>query len=172
MGYSQIYQSSRGVTLIETLVYMAVFVVLSVGAVVALFNLADLYAQYLVRQSLHQSATMAMERILLEVRQADVLHESESQFLTDSGALELGQGTTTTRIFLDNEQVRLQVDGVDRGPLHAEAVTIDTLRFYQYETNGRRLIRMDIEMTASRGAFSQSLSVAGAATMRGSYSQE
>ena len=61
----------RGFTLVEMLVYLAIFTIITTASVAFLISLDKLIGQYEVETALYRSGSNVMEQIILGARQAD-----------------------------------------------------------------------------------------------------
>lgn len=159
-----------GFTLVELLVYISIFMLVSVGSIAFYFSVQDVFTQYQVRQALFVSSTNAMERLLMEIREADTVSMSESVLATSTGALALGStdtGTTTIAIS-DSDLIVTAADGT-QSVMGTDAVTVSDFVVQHYESDVSELVRVTIGLTAERGGYSEQFELTGAAVVRGSY---
>lgn len=165
---------SSGFTVIELLVYLAIFTAVSVASISLLLSLQELYGQYLVKQDLLLTGSGIMERVLLEVREGSGVNIGESAFATSTAGVlaietfEQGSGTSTTYIEYDSGTVSVR-DTAGVVSLMRPGSVVDGLTFYHYEANGIDLVRIAVTVTASRGSYTESMTLQGAAIIRGSY---
>lgn len=163
-----------GFTVIELLVYLAIFITVTIASVLLLFSLQDLYGQYQVKQDLLLTGSGIMERVLLEIREGERVIVAESAFATSTaGVLAIetfaqGSGTSTTYIEYESGVVSAR-DADGTVSLTRPGSVVDGLTFYHYEANGVDLVRLVVTMTASRNTYTESLTLQGAAIIRGSY---
>lgn len=159
-----------GFTLVEWIVYIAVFFLISGSALGLIFSLNDLLIQYTTRQSLLSSGSMIMERVLLEVREADSVVLSESTFASSTAAvLTLVKDLKTIRIEKKGNYFELYEDNSLIGNLNESQVEVVSGTFYRYETNGKELIRLRLNLRSSLAGQSEIWSIYGAAIVRDSY---
>lgn len=166
--------SQSGATVVEILVYLFMFILLSGASLTLLFSLDGLFTQYRAKQLLLTSGTALMERVLTEVRGADtlllpgsVVGSSTAAVLTlehEGVSRQIAWNTTTN-------QVEWREGGVYGGLLHSEAVTINNMRFDHYEVNERELVRVVVELGVTIDGYTEALNLEGGAIIRGSYVQ-
>lgn len=160
----------QGFTIVEWLVYVFVFFLISGGAMGLLFSLNTLFIQHQVRQVVLESSTAILERTLLEVREADsVLLAQSTLASTTAGMLTLTNNATTTKIQKNGNNLELYKNGVFESLLHTSEVRVIRSSFYQYESNGVELVRVVLEVESSIGGFSESWTISGSAILRGTY---
>ena len=147
------FRRSRGFTLIEALVYVAVFTIIISST--TLFFLTTLRASFAVRaeQAAVTNAALAMRAMEFEVRQADRLYPPTSVFDNDAGQLSV----RTPRLappdhrfayvdfYLDNGVVYARRDdGTDPAALTSGDVLVTVLRFERYANGSVEGIRITI----------------------------
>lgn len=161
--------SSRGFSLLEVLVYLALLILFSVGAVSLLFSLEDVLAMQKGDRVVVEAANGTFERLLLEIRQSDEVLTAGSVLNTSPGTLQLSQGADTATIYLSNGSVWLQENGVNRGSLSSDSVEITDLRFYFYDNGRTEMIRISMTASTTVGERTTNETFKAAAILRGSY---
>lgn len=161
---------NRAFTLIEALVYVAILTIVSIGSVSILFDLNNLFYQYQVKRELFESGTATMERIITEVRQAELVDLGNTSIATSTaGKLTLDNGATTTAFRLENNSIIVSVNGTDEGILSTGNLSVDGFTVYRYALTQGELVRIKLELSATIDQSSDSLELYGAAVVRGSY---
>ena len=159
-----------GFTLVEILVYISIFVILSVGAIGFLFSLDDLFVQYKLKQNLLASGTTIMERVLLEVREADSLVMADSIIESPSnGVISLDKGYETVEILKNGNNLELYRDNNLESIINSSEVEVLGSTFYHYEQNGVELIRVKLDLRSSVESQTEDWTITGGAIIRGSY---
>jgi len=160
-----------GFTIVELVIYLAIFLALSIGAISLLFSLNSVLVQHQLKQELLVSGTTALERILLEVREADLVMASSSVLAsTTAGRLSLVSASGDVTSFeLTNGSLNMIINGTNQGNLVGENTTVNQATFYYYEVNGVELVRVLLDMTAMIGQVSSDWSLEGGAIVRGTY---
>lgn len=158
-----------GYTLIEMLVYISLLVIVSGGALTVLFSMSDQISEGRAQRTLTQSAQVALERMLAEIRVADLVDLPSSTLVTSPGTLVLTQGASSTAFQVSGGVITMTTDGVSQGQLTADAVSVDALRFYHYDNGTTELVRIDLTLTATSGAAAVTRTFEAATVLRGSY---
>ena len=169
MRYS--YGTDRGFTLVEALIYIAIFVFISVGSIGLVMASQELLSQYLVRQNLFVSGTTIMERVLVEVREADDVVVSGSAFATTTGALALATASGTIQFTYDPVESHLLLTESDGRSvsLHADNVAVTEFVVDRYTHDTSTLLRIRVGLLAGRQAYEETYTLRGGAIIRGSY---
>lgn len=161
---------SRGFTMVETLVYIFLFSLLSAGAITMLISLNDLFVQYKLKQDLLNSGTVAMERILTEVREADEVLLLKSEIASSTaGTLTLVHETDEISIRKNSDQLELYKNDIFETSLHTDSVEIEGATFYYYIENGIELVRIRLDLMSTQGSQTERWSVTGGSIIRGTY---
>lgn len=160
----------HGFTIVEVLVYLAIFIIVATASVTFLFSLNDLVGQYRIETVLYRSGTGAMEQILLAIRQADQVDSVNT--IEDSpgnGRLTVENAATTTSFTLATGDLNLEINGEQYGDLMLDEVTVDGFTVYYYPlSNGREFVRVRLSLTSAvTGTQSKSITLYGGAVVRG-----
>lgn len=162
--------TQRGFTLIESLVYIALFVIVSTAAFIALMHYYALFQQYQVRQALFHTGTSAMERVLLEVREAEDIDQDQSVWTANHGHLIVTVDGEQREVVLVDGVLELRTPEATTS-LNDERVRIDTFTLYPYTSGGITLVRVRIQATSQRDTYQESWEWESAAVARGTYSE-
>ncbi len=129
-------RTRRGFSLIEVVVYVAIFAVLSALTVNILLSFSQELAAIRVTRALNANAVVAMERIIREIRQAKDIVESESTLGSSPGALTLdtyvqpgGEAAIKRKFSAAGGSLALQEGSSPSMPLTA-GVTVTNLTFW------------------------------------------
>ena len=156
-------KSAEGFTLVEVLVYMSIFVLLSGGALGLLFSLSDLFTQYKMRQALLTTGTSAMERMVLEIREAD------SVLATSTGMVTLRNSLDTISFQKNGSQLDLYKNGVLQSTLNTSTVEVMNVSFHSYVLNQVELVRIQLVLRSFVGTQSEAWTINSGVILRGSY---
>lgn len=147
-----------GFTLVEVLIYIFVFILLSGGALGMFFSLNDLFVQYKARQAVLTSGTAIMERILLEIREADTVITAGADNLT------LNNDSSTINIEKISDDIK-----VNSIALNASTVDVTSVNFTSYTTaDGVNLVRVSLGLSSSLGGQTETWTIYSGAILRGS----
>ena len=163
-------RTQRGFTLIESLIYIALFVMVSTAAFIALTHYYALFQQYQVRQALFHTGTNVMERVLLELREADDIDQDQSVWTVGQGSLVFIVDEEQRELILEDDVLELRTpDQVIA--LNDELVRIDAFTLYPYTNNDTTLVRVRLQATSQRDTYQESWEWESAAVARGTYSE-
>lgn len=168
------YKKSKqaGFTLVEGLVYSFLFILISTGAISLLISLNNLFVQYEQRQNLITSGTVAMERVLVELREADNVITSKSEIASSTaGKLTLAKDTDEISFRKDGDKLDFYKNGAFESSLLFDSVAVEGVIFYYYVVDGIELVRVRLDLLSTQGANTERWSVTGGAIIRGTYEQ-
>ena len=157
-----------GFTLIEMLVYLGIFTVVSTASVTFLLSLDDFIDQYKVETALYRSGTNVMEQIVVELRQADQFDAGNSVIENPStGVLAIQNGVATTRFTKTGSSIVLTKNGVSYGNLNTNDVSVTAFTVYRYITTAGTLVRVHVRLSASVDETTKTVDLYGGAIIRG-----
>lgn len=179
--YIRNIQKNKGVTLIETLLYMALFTLLSGIMVTALITTMGSLQEIRMTRALLHTTTSGFDRMIFEVRNADTLVLQDSTLSVNSSVLTVSRTeddvAQVTSFFLDDTgSLVLEQDGVVQGPLNPTGVVFDRFLVRSVSANptagegaNSNFISFDIGMTAFAGSRTKNIDTLFGVTIKGSY---
>lgn len=161
--------NNKGFSLVEILVYIALLIVLLNVAITTLLSLDTVLARNQAERALNNSATITFEKIVRDIRVASSVDSGLSTLGTSPGALVLNQGATTTSFYIATGTVAVSVNGVEKGPLTTNSITIDSLIFTSYSGTNSDLVRIQMTLSVNTQAASSTRTYYTSAVLRSSY---
>jgi len=163
--------SHAGFALVEMLFYVAILVTVSLAAIYLMLSLRTLLDQYQAEERVVNSARVALERMMLDIRSADSIDtvDPDNTLVTSPGHLVLVDGATTTEFYLSGGQIMVKVNEVLKGPLTRSDVTVDELRFFSYDNSVTEAVRVQLTLSANTNTATATETFRSTAVMRGSY---
>ncbi len=161
----------QGFTLVEMLVYLAIFITVSTTAVYFLISLDDVIDEYRLETMVYRSGSGAMEQIILALRQSDQVDPLNTTIEAPlTGRLTLQSDATTTEFAINSGALNLTIDGVSYGDLTGSEVTVDGFTVYRYPVAHGELVRVRLDLTATldSSGSSKSVTLYGGSVIRGS----
>lgn len=159
---------NAGFTLVEMMVYLALLIVISISAVVALISFSDALQSYRTNQLLVRNGIAVLERFQTDVRSAQDVDVVNSTLGVSPGALRVLTGATTTDFTVNGSVITVATNGVPQ-ELTRNTVTVDALEFNVYENVVTEMVRMQVTLTATVGATTRTQTFTTAVVLRGSY---
>lgn len=166
-------KKKNGFTLVEMIVYIAFLTILSILAINATLIFMKSFYSVRLTQNVNQSATVALERMSREIRNAYDIDGTQSTFNTNPGRLTLktkdaSNANTTIEFYVSGNQVGIKEGGVDEGSLMTKNATITNLIFRQITTPNSKAIKIEMTLHDARGTLQQDVSFYDTIVLRGS----
>lgn len=162
----------KGFSLVEMIIYIAFFAVLSLVAMQATLTIMRSFYVIRLTQTINQSATVALERMSREIRNAYDVDDVASVFGVNPGSLTLrtedaSGANTTIEFFVSNNQLRIREGGVDKGVLLAKNVTVTNLVFRDITTLHSRAVKIEMTLRNTRAGDTRDLVLYDTIVLRG-----
>ncbi len=164
----------RGFTLVEMIIYIAFFAILSVVAINATIMVMRSFYSLRITQSISQSATTAMERMSREIRSAYNINTANSTFDTSPGRLtvltkdEIGTLLTVEFYVTAGNQINMKINGADQGSLMTKTVSVTNLIFRQITTTNTKAVKIEMTLTDNRSGITKTNKYYDTIVLRGS----
>lgn len=168
------FLSTKGFTLIEMVVYVAVLGALAVLAINSLLIMTGTYANLRASRDLNTSATAVLERMTREIRSAyavdagSVLNVHPSDLILDTK--DASGNSTTVEFYLDTDNlIKVKEGGVARGPLMASSASVSNFVARSISGANSKAVKIELTMTATRGTKLKTRNFYTTVVLRGSY---
>lgn len=171
---------SRGYSLIELVIYVAVFAAFAAVVVGIVLALGNVWGTARANRILSRAGTDALERITRELRFARAIRPAESVFNASPGALSLetftdpaSQATTTVRFSVSGAQLVISEADESNVALTPSTVRVDSFVVWEITPTARAsTTRVELVLTAGAGTkFQKSATFSATGVLRGSYRQ-
>ncbi len=167
------YSARKGFTLVEMVIYIAFVAILSVLAIEATMVVMKSFYTLRLTHNINQSATVALERMSREIRNAYEIDATESTLGANPGRLTLktkdsGGSNTTVEFYTSNSQIRIKVGGVDKGSLMTKNTTVTNLVFRSITTINSKAIKIELTLHDAYGASQKDSNFYNTIMLRGS----
>jgi len=164
----------KAFTLIETIIYMAILVILLAVAINTLLSIIGVYKHFVVVSNIEDSAITTMERITRDIRNAESVSAGSSTFDTNPGTLTLSTldsdgSPTTIQFAVISGAIHVTEGGTDLGPLTTGNTTITNLVFRYATTTRSELVKIELTLEAGSGDSQRIESFQTSTIVRGSY---
>jgi len=144
---------SKGYSIIELLVYIALFVLISLVVVKSLIYMMKTYSDARSFRTVQQNGELVMERLTREIRQANTVSVAGSAFGSSPGTLSLSgkdnsNAPYTAVASLVNGVAQLTINGVSSS-LSSDEVSISNLTFWNITTATSNAIKLQLTLTTT-----------------------
>ena len=163
-------KKNNGYSLIETIVYTALLVML-VGAITfGTKILLDAYKRTKTIRQIEVAALDSMDRMTREIRNADSVDGANSAYNASPGVLQLisGGGATTTKFYISGQKLFIDENGSSIGTLTNTGIKVSSLVFRHIQATSSEAIKVELTLTSSSTPVI-SKNFYDSAVVRGSY---
>lgn len=146
----------RGVSLLETVIYVAILASMLVMVVNTLLALNASFVGIRLSKEMNVSAHAALERISSEVKKAKQVDQAASVFNANPSLLALSttddnDNPITIRFSVSNGALRVTSNGVDLGALTGEGITVSNFTIGFINTGRSNAVTVTLELSGARG---------------------
>lgn len=147
--------SQQGYTLIELVIYLAIFITISLLIIQSLVSSMKTYATASAYRRLQTNGNLVMERIIRETRNANSITLGSSTFDTNPGALSIAttdeSGTNRDITFsVSSGAVQINDNGTT-GNLTSSEVIVSSLIFRRITSNAADGVKIELTLTTANG---------------------
>lgn len=162
--------STKGYTLIEMLVYIAIVSVALLALIQSMLRISTSYENVKAVRVIEQAAIATMDRMQLETRSAASINVASSTFNTNPGVLALNTTNSRVRFYVSNNRLYLEEGGVVTGPLTETNVTVSSFVVRQITATSSSAVKIEMTLQASGyGTTTVSKNFYTTTILRGSY---
>lgn len=161
--------TTRGVALVELIIYLGLLAVAATVVVGSLIPLLQSYSELATSRAIVGSADVALERFVRESRTAVSVDVAGSTFGAHPGMLILLQGATTTRLFAQNGRMYVSTNGIATTSLTGTNVSVSSLVFSHAPAGPSEIVRARLTLTGDGRFGTTSKTFHAGAVLRGAY---
>lgn len=140
---------------IEIIIYASVLGMITLVMINGVLALTGSYRNLSVMRNIEHTAMDVLERLSRDIRGATSVNAAQSVFNSSNGILTLVSTdsgvSTTTKYYLANGVVNLDVNDVFSGPLSSVSSTITDMTFYLISTENSSAVRIDLTVQSTDG---------------------
>lgn len=151
------------------MIYAAVVTLVAVSSVSFLLSLDDVLTRQQAERHITNTASVAIERMLFEIRQATGINAGLSTLNSSSSVLAIDQDTDTLVFSVATGTLYVSENGVSLGALTPPDVSIEEFYVYGYDNGRTDLVRVRARVSAVVASSTVENWIEGAAILRGSY---
>jgi Tfp pilus assembly protein PilW len=145
-------QKNHGYSLIEIIVYLAIFSVMSIVVIDSFLVVSKSFDATRANRDLLESGQISMERMSREISQAESISASASTLGTNPGVLSLASTDSsgnpiTVEFIVENGSLNLYENGALVGPLTDPNISVDSLVFRRIVTAEGEAVKIEMTLT-------------------------
>lgn len=168
------HNRTRGVSLIETVVYVVLFGILSMVVVQSLITATRSFNELRIDRDINDSAITVMERLTREIKNAQSIDMGVSQFGVSSSILKLNTTDTvgapmTVQFSLSGGDLHVWENGADKGQLNSVRTTVDAFVLRLIANGNSVTVKIDLFVSGTRGPTTKQEIFYNSATTRDAY---
>lgn len=152
----------KGYTLVEMVIYVALMSIISLLIVNTVLSFTKSYRNVSTLRAVESSALDTLERLSRDVRNATSINDGSSTFGSNPGVLTLIQTSatvsTTTRYYVENGVMKVDVNGVYVGPLTTRGTTVQSIVFRKLDNGVSTGVKIDMTVSATSGTITRTKS--------------
>lgn len=174
MRFFKKLKKNKGFTLIEMIIYATVLGFMVSVSINSTFAMLRAFGNIRVSHDVNNSALVSLERMVSEIRIATGIDGAQSTFSANPGVLFLdtldsGGSPATIEFYVEGGSLKVKQDGVAQGVLTSQNVVIDNLVFYSASNSNSEAVKIELQLTGTRGNISKTRKFYGTAVLRGTY---
>lgn len=148
-------RGNGGFTLIEALVYIALLVAISLLMVNTILSFTDSYRKLGALRIAEHAGADAMQRMVRDIRAAASVDAANSTLGSTPGVLTLTNTGTTTKFYVQNGTLRVDVNGTYSGPLTVNGSSVTSLTFTQLTSSSTSAVKIDMVLTGTTASVTE-----------------
>ena len=161
--------TTRGYTIIEMLIYGLVMTILMSALIVSVFSLRTLYERTFVLRAMTTTGQNVIDRVVREIRAADIVNIGGSAFGVEYGTLSLLSTATTTIFTSSTSSININVNGISGGEFIPSGMTVNAFHLYRYVNTDTEMVRVELILSTANTFASTTKTFYGGAVLRGAY---
>ncbi len=168
--------TQSGYMLVEAIIYLALFVMLSSLLVYSIVVMSRAYTETRVNRDLLDSIQVSVERMSREIRGATSVNVGSSTFGVNPGTLTINTtdvtGATTYETFslaTSTMAIDFNNNGLDEGSLTSNQVSVDSLVFRYMSPAHGNAVKIEMTLHSLRYPNARSVSLSDTIQVRGTY---
>ena len=158
----------KGFTLVEVIIYLGILSVISAGGVTLILSLDGVLAQFKVETALYRSSTNVLEQVVVALREGEDFDAANSVLNTPAtGKLTILNGGVTTAFEKSGSDLNLTIDGLNKGDLLSQGVSVTGFTVYKYNTTVGTFVRVKLNLSATVEGVTKTITLYDGAVIRG-----
>ncbi len=168
----KITRNNSGYTLVEMIIYAGILSLISLVVISMLLSFSGSYRNVTALRLAENSGVYSMERMSRDILFATSIDTLNSTLGTSPGVLTIVKTentvSTTTRFYLDNGVLKVDVNGVYIGPLTSRGSQVTNLVFRTLDSGISDAVKIDLTVRGTSGNINKDKSYHTTVILRGS----
>ena len=173
MNFRKIYFRIRGFSIIEIIIYLAIFTTISILVINSFIIVIASFSAIRTNHDLIDSGSMASERMSREIRQAKSIDLVNSQ--TNGGEVlqlnstDLSGNNVIIKFIKEGNDLNLYKNGTLVGNLLTQNIVLNSVSFYRTSNTNSEGIKIKMMMQDTRGKANKIANFYDTVMLRGGY---
>ena len=142
-----------GYSLVEMIIYVSILSIISLLAINTILSFGPSYHALLAYRSAENSGIVSIERMSRDIRSANSVNTGNSTLGTSPGVLTLVSTSngisTTTKFYLQNNILKVDVNGAYSGPLSLSNTSVTNLVFNLLTSTEGNAVKVDMTVQST-----------------------
>ncbi len=164
----------KGFSLVEMLIYLAILVTVLGAVMYSLAGMTKWHRDIQASRNLDLSATAILDRMVLEIRNANAVDSVNSTFNTHPGRLTIsgvdsGGSARIIEFFIQGTSLHVKENGTDQGPLSLSTVVVENFVVRSLTGGATSAVRIELRLSSSAQGFTKTANFYTTVILRGTY---
>ncbi len=175
LSSSELTNPTAGFTLIEAVIYVVAFAIISIALVDVIISINKTYGAIKSTQALETSASDILNGLSRDIRNATSIDSASSTFGVSPGSLGLLSkdnfgNVRAVEYYVDSEKMlQVKENGISVGKLTSSSTPVSSLVFTQVQTNNSTAVKIDLSLQTLKDKATITESFHSTYILRGSY---
>jgi Tfp pilus assembly protein FimT len=167
-------QTNKGYSIVEMLVYLAIFTTVSIFIINSMIVVLGSFATTRTNRDLLESGSITMERISREIRQSKSVDIVNSTLGSSPGVLQLNSTDSAgnamiVKFIVSSGALNLYENGTSIGNLLGQNVSVSSLIFRRIATTNGEAVKIELTLQDTYSKNNQSQNFYNTIILRGEY---
>jgi Tfp pilus assembly protein PilW len=162
----------RAFSLVETIIYLAIFTMVSILVINSFITVMSSFATTRSNRSLLEAGISSMERMSREIRQASSIDLANSNLglgTLQLNSIDINDNLTTIKFKKENSTLNIYQAGTLSGSLVDQNIVVDSLIFRRIATAHGEAIKIEMILSDARSKINKTESFYNTIILRGGY---
>ena len=167
----KLFKNNKGYSMVELLIYVSLMAVIILVVVNTVISFTKTYKEVGALRAVEHSANDAMERMTRDIRAASTITNAYSTLGTSPGVLTIvataNTVSTTTKFYIQNNILKMDINGVYYGPLSLSNAQVTNLVFNDLNSGISHAVKIDMTIQATVGTITKTKTYHSTIILRG-----
>ncbi len=147
-------KQNRGFTLIETLIYLSLLIVLGAIVINSVFSLFSSYSKIRLTQDMETTAIQVLDKMTRDIHDASGIVDAQSSFGVPSSYVSLsiptgGGGSNTAKYYVAGGKIKFDKNSEYLGDLSLSSVTVNNFDIDYVNGTSTKALKIELQLQAA-----------------------